>query len=136
VCSPVLMSFQYHAGPRSSYRLISCRAKDWVFPNGSGSLITGVAELSGEVRSTTSTRASRIAEMRASSTGMAGLRGASVIRGDPQTTHRERGRRNVVGGGSITAPAVAQNGNMSEPEGRGAAWSEERETSDEGRRCQ
>ncbi len=82
VCSPVLMSFQYHAGPRSSYRLISCRANDRVFPNGSGSLITGVAESSREVRSITSTRASRIAEMRASSTGMAGLSLAQVIRGE------------------------------------------------------
>jgi hypothetical protein len=41
----VLMSFQYQAGPRSSYLLISCRAKGAVLPNGSGSLISGVARL-------------------------------------------------------------------------------------------
>ena len=70
VCSPVLMSFQYQPGPRSSYLLISCRVKDLVFPNGSGSLITGVVASSLAVRSMTSIEADRIAEMSASSTGI------------------------------------------------------------------
>jgi hypothetical protein len=64
------MSFQYQAGPRSSYRLISCRAKDTVLPNGSGSLSTGVDDESGAVRSMTSTVALRIASARALSTDM------------------------------------------------------------------
>jgi hypothetical protein len=64
------MSFQYHAGPRSSYLLISCRAKDTVFPNGSGSLSTGVDESSREVRSITSTLADLMADMSWSSTGI------------------------------------------------------------------
>ena len=37
VCSPVEMLFQYQAGPRSSYRLISCKENPIVLPNGSGS---------------------------------------------------------------------------------------------------
>ena len=48
VCSPVLMSFQYQAGPRSSYRLISCRVKGTVLPNGSGSWSIGVDDESGK----------------------------------------------------------------------------------------
>jgi hypothetical protein len=50
-CSPVVKSFQYQAGPRSSYLLISCRANGAVLPNGSGSLISGVRRLQpgGEV---------------------------------------------------------------------------------------
>ena len=70
VCSPVVMSFQYQAGPRSSYRLISCRVKDTVLPNGSGSLSIGVDDESGAVRSMTSTVALRIASARALSTDM------------------------------------------------------------------
>ena len=94
VCSPVLMSFQYHAGPRSSYRLISCSEKDLVFPNGSGSLITGVSELSCEVRSMTSIVAARMAEMSASSTGMGCLRSAwvRVIRVDGTSLPYRPGR--------------------------------------------
>ncbi len=85
VCSPVLMSFQYQAGPRSSYLLISCKANGLVLPNGSGSLITGVVESSLAVRSMTSIEADRIAEMSASSTGMrsSGRRGWS--RGNPNS---------------------------------------------------
>jgi hypothetical protein len=49
------MSFQYQAGPRSSYLLISCSANVLVLPNGSGSLMTGVEADSGAVRSMTST---------------------------------------------------------------------------------
>ena len=37
VCSPVRKLFQYHAGPRSSYRLISSSSNRAVCPNGSGS---------------------------------------------------------------------------------------------------
>src|ERR1035438_5102740 len=59
VCSPVLMSFQYQAGPRSSYRLISVSEKGTVLPNGSGSLSTGVDSDNGAVRSMISTRSSR-----------------------------------------------------------------------------
>jgi len=65
VCSPVLMSFQYQAGPRSSYRLISVSEKGAVLPNGSGSLSTGVDSDNGAVRSMTSTLASRMASVRA-----------------------------------------------------------------------
>src|SRR5262245_23074128 len=64
------MSFQYQAGPRSSYRLISCRVKGTVLPNGSGSLSIGVDDESGAVRSITSTVALRIASARALSTDM------------------------------------------------------------------
>ena len=66
----MLKSFQYQAGPRSSYLLISCRVNGEVFPNGSGSLISGVVASSRAVRSMTSTVAARIAAMSASSTGM------------------------------------------------------------------
>ena len=55
VCSPVEMLFQYQAGPRSSYRLISVSANGHVWPNGSGSVRIGVCADSGAVRSTTST---------------------------------------------------------------------------------
>src|SRR3984957_18215043 len=41
VCSPVLMSFQSHAGPRSSYRLTSRSAKGRELAKGGGSWITG-----------------------------------------------------------------------------------------------
>src|SRR3954453_19842770 len=47
------MLFQYQAGPRSSYRLISSRLKTAVSANGSGSLRIGVRLDSGAVRSTT-----------------------------------------------------------------------------------
>src|SRR5689334_7699982 len=72
VCSPVVMSFQYQAGPRSSNRLISCRAKDTVLLNGGGSLSTGVDEDSGAVRSMTSTVALASASESALSTDMGG----------------------------------------------------------------
>src|SRR5215831_14733043 len=70
VCSPVVKLFQYQAGPRSSYLLISCRVSGIVFPNGSGSLISGVSALSGAVRSITSMVLKRSAATRASRTGM------------------------------------------------------------------
>jgi hypothetical protein len=54
VCSPLVKLFQYHAGPRSSYLLISSSAKGAVCPNSGGSWITGVDADSGDVRSTTS----------------------------------------------------------------------------------
>src|SRR5690242_11926090 len=66
------MSFQYQAGPRSSNRLISCRAKDTVLLNGGGSLSTGVDDDSGAVRSMTSTDALASASVRALSTDMGG----------------------------------------------------------------
>ena len=44
VCSPVEMLFQYQAGPRSSYRLISVSANGQVWPNGSGSARIGVVD--------------------------------------------------------------------------------------------
>src|SRR5215831_15584187 len=64
------MSFQYQAGPRSSYRLISCSVKGTVLLNGSGSLSSGVDDDRGAVRSMTSTEALRIASARALSTDM------------------------------------------------------------------
>src|SRR5690349_4780200 len=64
------MSFQYQAGPRSSKRLISCRLNETVLLNGGGSLITGVDDDSGAVRSTISTVALASASVRALSTDM------------------------------------------------------------------
>src|SRR5215469_8356071 len=72
VCSPVVMSFQYQAGPRSSKRLTSCRLNEAVLLNGGGSLITGVDDDSGAVRSTISTVALASASVRALSTDMGG----------------------------------------------------------------
>src|SRR5215471_1053604 len=66
------MSFQYQAGPRSSYRLISCRLNETVLLNGGGSLITGVDDDSGAVRSTISTVALASASVRALSADMGG----------------------------------------------------------------
>src|SRR5262252_6371929 len=66
------MSFQYQAGPRSSERLISCRLNETVLLNGGGSLITGVDDDSGAVRSTISTVALASASVRALSTDMDG----------------------------------------------------------------
>jgi hypothetical protein len=54
VCSPVRKLFQYHAGPRSSYRLSSSSSKRAVCANWGGSAMTGVSADSGAVRSTTS----------------------------------------------------------------------------------
>src|SRR5438128_6245381 len=54
-CSPPSNQFQYQAGPRSSYRLISCIFQPGVLANGGGSWIVGVASDRGWVRSTTST---------------------------------------------------------------------------------
>src|SRR5215469_3054780 len=70
VCSPVLMLFQYQAGPRSSYLLTSCSVNGTVLANGSGSRMTGVLDSSLAVRSMTWTSADLIAEMSCSSTGM------------------------------------------------------------------
>src|SRR5258707_5335426 len=72
-CSPVEMLFQYQAGPRSSYRLISCKENPIVLPNGSGSLIRGVSGLSGAVRSITSMVLRRSAATSVSRTGIANL---------------------------------------------------------------
>src|SRR5215468_6228782 len=72
VCSPVEMSFQYQAGPRSSYRLISCRLNETVLLNGGGSLSIGVDDDSGAVRATISTVALASASVRALSTDMGG----------------------------------------------------------------
>src|SRR5579863_5432420 len=77
------MSFQYQAGPRSSYRLISCRENVTVLLNGGGSLITGVDDDSGAVRSTISTVALASASVRALSTDM----GGSCSRGLPGMGH-------------------------------------------------
>ena len=54
-CSPISSQYHAHAGPRSSYSLITCRVRPGVLANGGGSLRTGVSSLSGWVRSTTST---------------------------------------------------------------------------------
>jgi hypothetical protein len=70
VCSPVEMLFQYHAGPASSYRLISVSAKGQVCPSGSGSARIGVWDDSGAVRSTTSTAPVDTAVIRSASTLM------------------------------------------------------------------
>ncbi len=91
-CSPVLMSFQYQAGPRSSYLLISCRANGEVFPNGSGSLISGVLGSSRAVRSTTSTVAARSAAISVSSTGMVCLQGQVELGNGTPTDCRSRAR--------------------------------------------
>src|SRR5215467_5199510 len=72
VCSPVVMSFQYQAGPRSSKRLISRRLNETVLLNGGGSLSIGVDDDSGAVRSTISTVALASASVRALSTDMGG----------------------------------------------------------------
>jgi hypothetical protein len=69
------MLFQYQPGPRSSYRLISCSPKFTVWPNCGGSWMIGVVELSGAVRSMTSTWELRIASVRALSTDI----GAPVL---------------------------------------------------------
>src|SRR5215469_13275238 len=55
-CSPPSNQFQYQAGPRSSYREISCVVQPGVFANGGGSCRIGVRSDSGCVRSTTRTR--------------------------------------------------------------------------------
>src|SRR6266851_3838164 len=81
------MLFQYQAGPRSSYLLISCRANGEVLPNGAGSLISGVPGSSRAVRSTTSTVAARSAAISESSTGMGCLPGQGLISAmEPQQT--------------------------------------------------
>lgn len=54
VCSPLRKLFQYQAGPRLSYLLISSSSNTAVWPNSAGSWITGVADDRGEVRSTAS----------------------------------------------------------------------------------
>ncbi len=64
VCSPVRKLFQYQAGPRSSYRLISSSSNDAVWPNSGGSIRIGVSGESGAVRSTTSTLPSASADTR------------------------------------------------------------------------
>jgi hypothetical protein len=65
-----VMSFQYQAGPRSSYRLTSRSLNGTVLANGSGSRMTGVVDSSLAVRSMTSTSADLRAEMSCSSTAM------------------------------------------------------------------
>src|SRR5690606_14398654 len=64
VCSPVVKLFQYQAGPRSSYRLISRRRNGSVWPNCSGRARIGVRSVKGAVRSTTSTVPLAIASTR------------------------------------------------------------------------
>src|SRR5260370_27258839 len=64
------MLFQYHPGPRSSYRLISSNENGTVLPKGGGSWMIGVSALSGAVRSTTSMALRRSPAMSASSTAM------------------------------------------------------------------
>src|SRR5437870_489149 len=104
VCSPVVMSFQYQAGPRSSYRLISCRANVTVLLNGGGSLITGVDDDSGAVRSMTSTVALASASLRALSTDM----GGSCPRGAAQApAAKPRGRRPAGGPGRCPRASFA-----------------------------
>ena len=70
VCSPVRMLFQYHAGPRASYRLISTSSNGQVLPNGSGSARIGVFACSGAVRSTISTEPLAMAPARSDSSDM------------------------------------------------------------------
>ena len=72
VCSPVEMLFQYQAGPRSSYRLISSSANGQVWPSGSGRSRIGVCADSGAVRSTTSMVPAASAAVRSDSTVMNG----------------------------------------------------------------
>src|SRR5579862_2969876 len=59
VCSPVSKAFQYHDGPRSSYRESSRIVKAGVLFHGLGSGSKGVCELKGCVRSTTRSRLAR-----------------------------------------------------------------------------
>src|SRR5258708_9171825 len=61
------MLFQYQAGPRSSYLLISCNENGIVLPKGGGSWMIGVSARSGAVRSITSTLPRRSPASRASS---------------------------------------------------------------------
>src|SRR3954452_8354052 len=81
VCSPLRKLFQYHAGPRSSYALISSSSNRAVWPNSGGSWITGVSLLSGAVRSTTATEPSARASVRAVSTEAMG--GMEATYADP-----------------------------------------------------
>src|SRR5215831_14343896 len=106
VCSPVVMSFQYQAGPRSSKRLISCRLNETVLLNGGGSLSTGVDDDSGAVRSTISTVELDSASVRALSTDMGGScpRRLQVLSPDPDSaTFAWSVRRSVPGTRTVEA---------------------------------
>jgi len=70
VCSPVVMLFQYQAGPRSSYRLISLRPNRQVWPNCGGNCKIGVSADSGAVRSMTSTAPDATADTSSRNTPM------------------------------------------------------------------
>ncbi len=83
VCSPLRKLFQYQAGPRSSYALISSSSKRAVWPNSGGSGMTGVSLLSRAVRSTISTEPSASASVRAVSTESGGH--GSTLRRDRGT---------------------------------------------------
>ena len=103
VCSPVEMLFQYQAGPRSSYRLISVSPNGHVWPNGSGNVRIGVREVNGAVRSTTSTPPPVSAAARSCSTPMPVTLGGYAFPGQrpgslrcrrwPATSSMERARR-------------------------------------------
>src|SRR5680860_1056411 len=80
VCSPLRKLFQYQAGPRSSYLLISSSSNLAVCPNSGGSVRTGVVLESGAVRSTISMSPEANAETRAERVDM----GPPVALEDPE----------------------------------------------------